>query len=71
MNNFDKKKSTVIISNKVPIFLIKRSFFLCYVFNMNHSSSNNEDLREEFKNLIIKIEPYYVSLKSDLGIYEV
>ncbi|KAF0746664.1 DUF4485 domain-containing protein, partial [Aphis craccivora] len=29
-------------------------------------SSNNEDLREEFKNLIIKIEPYYVSLKSDL-----
>ncbi|XP_050063649.1 uncharacterized protein LOC114121024 isoform X20 [Aphis gossypii] len=33
---------------------------------MNHSSSNNEDLREEFKNLIIKIEPYYVALKSDL-----
>lgn len=38
---------------------------------MNHSSSNNEDLREEFKNLIIKIEPYYVALKSDLGIDEV
>jgi len=38
---------------------------------MNHSSSNNEDLREEFKNLIIKIEPYYVALKLDPGIYEV
>ncbi|XP_026816047.1 uncharacterized protein LOC113555725 [Rhopalosiphum maidis] len=33
---------------------------------MNHSLSNNEDLHEEFKTLLIKIEPYFVALKSDL-----
>jgi hypothetical protein len=38
---------------------------------MNHSLSNNEDLHEEFKTLLIKIEPYFVALKSDLGIYDV
>ncbi|XP_060845547.1 uncharacterized protein LOC132925143 [Rhopalosiphum padi] len=33
---------------------------------MNHGLSNNEDLHEEFKTLLIKIEPYFVALKSDL-----
>ncbi|XP_025208267.1 spindle assembly checkpoint component MAD1-like [Melanaphis sacchari] len=33
---------------------------------MNDSLSNNEDLHQEFKTLLIKIEPYYVALKSDL-----
>lgn len=38
---------------------------------MNNILENNEDLHEEFKTLLIKIEPHFVALKSNLGIYEV
>lgn len=38
---------------------------------MNNILENNEDLHEEFKTLLVKIEPYFVTLKSNLGIYEV
>lgn len=38
---------------------------------MNDILENNEDLHEEFKTLLVKIEPHFVALKSNLGIYEV
>jgi len=38
---------------------------------MNNILENNEDLNEEFKTLLIKIEPHFVQLKTNLGIYDV